>query len=70
MGKIGIHEYSFWDSPTKSSGEANNVCISTRNNPIRMGICTTSGPRQPMGFTPASRYIRMVSWEIRLRSFR
>ena len=26
------------------------------------------GPRQPMGFTPASRYNRMVSWETRDRS--
>ncbi len=35
-----------------------------------MGICTTNGPRQPMGLTPASRYIRMVSWETRARSLR
>ena len=37
---------------------------------MRMGICTTSGPKQPMGLTPASRYIRMVSWDILLRSLR
>ena len=35
-----------------------------------MGICTTNGPRQPMGLTPASRYMRMVSWETRARSLR
>ena len=33
-----------------------------------MGICTTSGPRQPMGLTPASRYNRMVSCDTRARS--
>lgn len=27
------------------------------------------GPRQPRGFTPCSRYMRMVSWEMRCRSF-
>ncbi len=37
---------------------------------MRMGICTTMGPRQPMGLTPASRYMRMVSWETRARSLR
>ena len=69
MGKMGIHEYSFLDRPTRSSGLVNRVCIRTRNSPIRMGICTTNGPRQPMGLTPASRYIRMVSCEMRPRSF-
>lgn len=56
------------DSPTRSFGVVKRVCISTRNRPIRIGICTTMGPRQPTGLTPDSRYIRMVSWEIRVRS--
>ena len=41
----------------------------TRNSPNRMGIWMTRGPRQPTGFTPPSRYRRMVSWETRWRSF-
>ena len=69
MLNMGIQEYSFCDRPTRSSGAENSVCIRTRNSPIRMGICTTNGPRQPTGLTPASRYIRIVSWEMRLRSF-
>lgn len=56
------------DRPTRSSGLANKVWISTRNRPIRIGICTTSGPRQPRGLTPASLYIFMVSCETRARS--
>ena len=65
---IGIQEYSFSDSPTKSSGRENTSWINTRKRPIRIGIWTTMGPRQPKGLTPASRYRRMVSWEIRARS--
>ena len=37
---------------------------------MRMGICTISGPKQPMGLTPASLYIRMVSWDTLDRSLR
>ena len=33
-----------------------------------MGIWMTSGPRHPTGFTPASRYSRMVSCDTRCRS--
>ncbi len=35
---------------------------------MSMGIWMTIGPRQPIGFTPASRYNFMVSWETRARS--
>jgi hypothetical protein len=68
IGKIGIQEYNFSERPIKSSGLANRVWINTRNNPIRMGIWTTIGPKQPMGLTPASLYSFMVSWEARDRS--
>ncbi len=68
MGTNVIHGYSLPDKLTRSSGLLNNVCISTRNNPINMGICMISGPKQPMGLTPVSRYSLMVSWEIRDRS--
>ncbi len=68
MGTNVIQEYSLSDRLTRSSGLLNNVCIKTRNKPMRIGIWTISGPRQPMGFTPLSRYNRMVSWETRCRS--
>ena len=61
MAPTGIQVYNFSDSPTKSSGRENTSWISTRNRPIRMGIWTTIGPRQPRGLTPASLYRRMVS---------
>jgi|TARA_B100000809_G_scaffold123055_1_gene121065 hypothetical protein len=61
MGATGIQVYSFSDNPTRSSGFENTVWISTRNRPIRTGIWTIIGPRQPKGLTPASRYKRMVS---------
>ena len=67
-GTAGIHVYRFSYSPTRSSGRENTVWINTRNSPIRTGIWTIIGPRQPMGLTPASRYRRMVSWEIRVLS--
>ena len=70
MLTTGIQLYSLSESPTRSSGLENTVWINTRNSPIRMGICTTSGPRQPMGLTPASRYMRMVSCDTRARSLR
>ena len=60
--------YSFSERPTSLSGVLNSVWIRTRNRPMRMGIWTTSGPRQPMGLTPASRYNRMVSCDTRARS--
>ena len=65
---IGIQVYNFSDNPIRSSGRENTSWINTRNRPIRMGIWTTIGPRQPKGLTPASRYSRMVSWDIRDRS--
>ncbi len=68
MGATGIHVYNFSDRPTRSSGFENTVWINTRNRPIRTGIWTTIGPRQPKGLTPASRYRRMVSWDILERS--
>ncbi len=68
MGATGTQVYNFSDSPTRLSGRENTTWISTRNSPIRMGIWTTIGPRQPKGLTPASRYRRMVSWETRDRS--
>jgi len=61
MGATGIQVYIFSDNPTRSSGLENTVWINTRNSPIRTGIWTIMGPRQPMGLTPASRYRRMVS---------
>ena len=63
-----IHEYSFSERPTRLSGPANRVWISTRNRPNRIGIWTTMGPRQPTGLIPASLYRRMVSWDTRARS--
>ena len=63
-----IQGYSFWDSATRSSGFVKRVWIRTRKRPIRMGSCTTSGPRQPMGLTPDSRYSFMVSWDTLARS--
>ncbi len=55
MGAMGIQVYIFSDSPTRSSGRVNTTWIKTRNSPIRMGIWTIIGPKQPMGLTPASR---------------
>ena len=68
IGTNVIHEYSLSERFTRSSGLSNSVSISTRNNPMRIGICTISGPRQPIGFTPLSRYRRIVSWDTRCRS--
>ena len=64
----GIQVYNFSDRPTRLSGRENTTWINTRNSPIRMGIWTIIGPRQPKGLTPASRYSRMVSWDTRERS--
>ncbi len=50
------------------SGREYSVWMSTRNSPNNTGIWMTRGPRHPTGLTPASRYIRMVSWETRWRS--
>ena len=61
MGATGIQVYNFSENPTKSSGRENTVWISTRNSPMRIGIWTIIGPKQPKGLTPASRYRRMVS---------
>lgn len=55
MGTTGIHVYIFSDSPTRLSGRENTIWIKTRNRPIKIGIWTTIGPRQPNGLTPASR---------------
>ena len=65
---MGIQVYIFSDNPTSWSGRENTIWIKTRNRPIRMGIWMTIGPRQPMGLTPASRYMRIVSCEMRVRS--
>lgn len=35
---------------------------------MKIGICRTSGPRHPTGFTPDSRYNFIVSWERRCGS--
>ena len=67
-GNNGIHEYSFAERFTRSSGLVYKVWISTWNSPKRMGICTTSGPRHPTGLTPDSLYSFMVSWDWRARS--
>ena len=42
---------------------------SAQKRPRKIGICTTSGPRQPTGFMPCSRYSFIVSWESFWRSF-
>ena len=68
IGATGIQVYNFSDSPTRLSGREKTSWINTRNRPIRMGIWTIIGPRQPRGLTPASLYRRMVSWDIRDRS--
>ena len=68
IGTNVIHAYSLSERLTRSSGLLNNVWISTRNRPIRIGIWTIRGPRQPIGFTPLSRYSRIVSWDMRWRS--
>jgi hypothetical protein len=54
MGAMGIQVYIFSERPTRLSGLENTTCISTRNSPIKTGIWTTIGPRQPKGLTPAS----------------
>jgi hypothetical protein len=68
IGATGIQVYSFSDRLTRLSGRENTVWIRTRKSPIKIGIWTTIGPRQPNGLTPASLYSRMVSVEIRERS--
>ena len=65
IGTKVIQAYSLSDRFTRSSGLLNRVRIKTLNKPIRMGIWTINGPRQPTGFTPLSRYSRIVSWEMR-----
>ena len=55
MAADGIQVYNFSDRPTRLSGRENTTWINTRNSPIRIGIWTIIGPRQPMGLTPASR---------------
>ena len=55
IGTKSIQEYSFWESPTRSSGLVNSVCMRTRNRPMSIGSWTTRGPRQPTGLTPDSR---------------
>ena len=68
IGKTGIQVYNLSENPTRLSGREKRIWINTRNKPIRMGIWTTIGPRQPKGLTPASRYSRIVSWDTRERS--
>ncbi len=68
IGAAGIQVYNFAENPTRLSGREKSIWINTRNKPIRMGIWTIIGPRQPKGLTPASRYRRMVSWDTRDRS--
>ena len=55
MGATGIQVYIFSESPTRLSGRENTTWIKTRNRPIKIGIWTIMGPRQPKGLTPASR---------------
>ena len=38
IGNTGIQVYNFSESPIRSPGLENSVCINTRNKPIRMGI--------------------------------
>ena len=54
MGTTGIQVYNFSDNPTRLSGLENTTWIRTLNSPMRMGIWTIIGPRQPKGLTPAS----------------
>ena len=60
--------YNFSDNPTSWSGRENTIWSNTRKSPMSMGIWMIIGPRQPKGLTPASRYMRMVSWDTRVRS--
>ena len=55
VSATGFHEYRRWESPTRSSGLVPRLFRSAWYSPIHMGSCTTIGPRQPRGFTPASR---------------
>ena len=64
----GTQEYSLSERFTSLSGLVGRVCTKAWNNPIHIGNWITMGPRQPMGLTPASRYIRIVSWESLLES--
>ena len=50
------------------SGSVGSVTRSAWNSPIQIGNWMSIGPKQPRGFTPASRYSFMVSWEARPRS--
>jgi hypothetical protein len=57
----GTQEYRRSDKSTSRSGLVGRVRINAWNKPIHIGSWTTMGPRQPRGFTPACRYIFMVS---------
>ena len=61
----GSHEYRCSDSPASLSGVDGNVWRRAWYRPMKMGNCTTIGPRQPMGLTPASLYSFIVSREAR-----
>ena len=50
----GSHEYRCSDRPASLSGVDGSVWRSAWYRPMKMGNCTTMGPRQPMGLTPAS----------------
>lgn len=50
----GSHEYSFPERPARISGVNGRTLLMVQNRPMKMGIWTTIGPRQPMGLTPIS----------------
>lgn len=66
---IGSQEYSFSASSASLSGVDGSVFLKDQKRPKNIGICITSGPRQPRGLTPCSLYNFMVSRCMRARSF-
>ncbi len=65
---LGSHGYSLPDRSMSASGVEGSIARRVWNSPMKMGNWSTIGPRQPMGFTPCSRYSRSVSWDRRCLS--
>lgn len=51
---IGSQEYSFSARSASLSGVDGRVPLRDQKRPKNIGICSTSGPRHPRGFTPCS----------------
>ena len=54
VSRNGSQPYSFPERPARFSGVNGSTPLMAQNRPMKMGICITSGPRQPTGFTPIS----------------